>query len=270
MPQLPEVHTVVHSLSKKIINLRPVKYNELWHKVNYSKNSKLLHHKISDTIIKNIDRRGKYIVIDIEDAFIIFHLRMTGYLYHSKAIPLSNKHIRCYFTFSDNSFLIFEDIRKFGGFYFTKSLNILKDKIGLDALDPQITGSWLFGIMKKKEIKIKYFLLNQKFICGLGNIYIDEILWESMIHPLCKTNKINIKKTYKLVSTIRKVLNKSIRYHGTTFMNFKFDNMKTGNYKSKLNVFDRKNKACKKCKNIITKKHICGRGTYFCPNCQKL
>ena len=270
MPELPEVQTVIDNLLPKINKLEISNYYEYWNKVNYSNNSKILKREISNTTILNIIRMGKYIIIQCNTKFITFHLRMTGFLYYAELLPDNKNHVRCYFEFSNNSFLIYEDIRKFGGFFYTQNLTFLKNKLGIDALDDNLTHKYLFKILKKKKKKLKYFLLDQKYICGLGNIYIDEVLWESKLHPEYQTNNMTLKKTSYLIIAIKKILIKSIKFHGTTIINFKFDNMKTGNYKSELNVYGRRDGKCNSCNFRIIKKHLCGRGTYFCPSCQKL
>ena len=116
---------------------------------------------------------------------------------------------------------------------------------------------------------VKSLLLDQSIICGLGNIYIDEILWASKIHPAKKSNSINKIQSNMLHMKIINILNQSIKYHGTTIINFKFDNMRTGLYKNKLNVYARNNKLCKLCKNKIIKIRISGRGTHLCSYCQR-
>ena len=195
---------------------------------------------------------------------------MTGYLYHSKNISENKKHLRCYFTFSDNSYLLFEDIRKFGGFYYYKSLELLNNKLGIDPFDSNFTFIWLKNNISNKKSTIKSLLLNQKFICGLGNIYIDEVLWLSKIKPsktACEIGKLKIKILH---TSIIVVLKESILFHGTTIKNFKFDNMKTGDYKDKLNVYGRKGESCKRCvTNIINTMKISGRTTHFCTKCQR-
>ena len=117
---------------------------------------------------------------------------------------------------------------------------------------------------------IKYFLLDQSNICGLGNIYIDEILWAAKINPKKTVSSLNKKNINALLFNTIKILSESIRFHGTTILNFKFDNMKTGNYKAQLNAYGRENLDCKECNNKIKKIKLCGRSTYFCKNCQKL
>jgi len=192
---------------------------------------------------------------------------MTGYLYLSTNIPPNNKHIRCIFSLESNEYIIYEDIRKFGGFYIFYSLSDLDNKIGIDPFNKEFTPQWLTKNLSKKSGMIKHLLLNQKFICGLGNIYIDEILWKSKIHP--KNTSQHIKNINLLYNNIISTLNDSIAFHGTTIINFKFDNMKTGNYKNQLKVYGRENLPCYICKNKISKERVAGRGTYMCIHCQK-
>ena len=270
MPELPEVQTVINSLKPLILNKNINKYNELWHKVNYNKKNKNLSEIIEGNKILDIQRMGKHIIIKLNKYYITFHLRMTGYLYSANDLPKNTKYIRCYFNLGYNSYLIFEDIRKFGGFYLTKDINFLKNKLGIDALDRKLDLSFFIKNFSSKNQIIKYFLLNQSNICGLGNIYIDEILWSTKINPKRIVSSLNKKEINLLILNIKRILKESIKFHGTTILNFKFDNMKTGNYKTKLNVYGREKLNCKKCKNKINKMRLCGRSTYFCSDCQKL
>ncbi|MBI65189.1 MAG: hypothetical protein CMG64_02710 [Candidatus Marinimicrobia bacterium] len=270
MPELPEVQTVINSLKPLIINKKIKEYNELWHKVNYNKNNKDISSIIEGKKITSLNRLGKHIIIQIDEYYITFHLRMTGYLYSTKNLPENKKHIRCYFNLSSNLYLIFEDIRKFGGFYLTKDIIFLKEKLGIDALDRNLDYLFFKKNFIKKTQMIKYFLLDQSNICGLGNIYIDEILWATKINPKKTVSSLNKKNINALLYNTIKILSESIRFHGTTILNFKFDNMKTGNYKAQLNAYGRENLDCKECNNKIKKIKLCGRSTYFCKNCQKI
>ena len=269
MPELPEVQTVVNSLIKKIINKQIIDYNSLWHKVCYNKISNI-DKSVKNNVVKKIFRVGKHIVLKVDSRYLIFHLRMTGHLYYSRTIPENKKHLRCYFSFSDSSYLLFEDIRKFGGFYYYKDLVPLKNKVGIDPFDPNFTFDWLKNNILNKKATIKSLLLNQRFICGLGNIYIDEVLWISKINPSKIAHKISSMKIKILHTSIIEVLKESILFHGTTIKNFKFDNMKTGDYKDKLNVYGRKGMECKRCnKYIIITMQISGRTTHYCSKCQR-
>ena len=146
----------------------------------------------------------------------------------------------------------------------------MKNKLGIDPFDSNFNLNWLKNNISNKKATIKSLLLNQKFICGLGNIYIDEVLWISKIRPSKIAYKINSMEIKILHTSIIEVLKDSILFHGTTIKNFKFDNIKTGNYKDKLNVYGRKGTECKRCNGslIITIK-ISGRTTHYCPKCQR-
>ena len=194
---------------------------------------------------------------------------MTGYLYCTSNI-VNSKYLRYQIKLSNKSYLNFEDIRKFGGFYYLKNLKKLKNRLGCDPFSEKFTFNWLKNTLQKKKTMIKPLLLRQDLVCGLGNIYIDEILWDCKIHPEKISSKIKKNKIDELIFSIRRNLNKSIKYHGTTIMNFKFDNMKSGNYKSKLKAYGLNETPCYRCKNNIIKKKLCGRTSFYCPSCQKL
>ena len=266
MPELPEVQTVVNSL-KKLKNKKIVDFSYNWEKVIYNYPSKKFNQLIKSHIINSISRKGKYIILHIDNKYLICHLRMTGYLYLSKTIPSNDTYMRCFFTLDSHEYLIFEDVRKFGGFYIYTSLLDLEKKIGIDPFDKKFTKQWLKSNISYKKGMIKHLLLNQKFICGLGNIYIDEILWKSKIHP--RSISKNIRNIDTLYNNIISTLEESIKFHGTTIINFKFDNMRTGNYKNELKVYGRKDLLCYRCNKKIIKQRIAGRGTYLCLHCQK-
>jgi len=266
LPELPEVQTVVNSLLK-LKNKEIINFSYSWDKVIYNVPVKKFKNIIKSQTVNNITRKGKYIIIHLKDSYLICHLRMTGYLYISKNLPQQKNHIRGYFTLNNKEYLIFQDVRKFGGFYYYSSISELDIKIGLDPFDKNFTKEWLNKNLKRKKRMMKHLLLDQKFICGLGNIYVDEILWKSKIHP--KTNSQNIKDFNSLHFNIISTLKESIDFHGTTIINFKFDNMKTGNYKNKLMVYGRNNLPCNRCSKLIIKRRVAGRGTYICIYCQK-
>ena len=154
MPELPEIEIVKRSLFKKINKAKIV---------NVKINNKNLRYKIPRTFSKKLINE-KILKISRRSKYLIFHLRMTGNLYYSKNISENKKHLRCYFTFSDNSYLLFEDIRKFGGFYYYKNLKPLNDKLGIDPFDSNFTFNWFKKNISNKKSTIKSLLLNQKFI----------------------------------------------------------------------------------------------------------
>ena len=270
MPELPEVQTVINSIKNELINSKILKCDLFWKNIIYNYNNNDFVQHIENKVINDIYRKGKYIIFKLNTGFMICHLRMTGTLFIVKE-KKNKKHIQARFTIksSPNIYLSFKDIRKFGGFYYFKDIRNLYKKIGTDPFDKTFTETWLIKNIKNQKRMIKHLLLDQKFICGLGNIYVDESLWSAMIHPKILSHNINGEKIKALYKSIITILEDSIKHHGTTIKDFEFNNMKTGTYKNRLNVYNRDNKKCKRCSNIIIKIRVASRGTHICQNCQK-
>ena len=269
MPELPEVQTVVNSLKNKLIGRtiisveNPNGYLNVFHKISI----KDFNNYITTKIIKNIKRIGKYIVIELNDGFISIHLRMTGKLLFNE--DYTKKHISAKFLFEKNNYLIFDDVRKFGRIYYSKNLSWLNEKIGIDPLSINFSQEWLYKKLAYRKRMIKSLLFDQSFIAGLGNIYIDESLWKSKIHPLTIASKLSKNDVKKLHNAIVNILKKAIKFQGTTIINFYFDKNKKGNYGEKLYVYGRNNMNCLRCNEIITKIIVSQRGTHICYICQK-
>jgi formamidopyrimidine-DNA glycosylase len=273
MPELPEVQTVINSIKKELINSKIIRCELFWKNIIYNCNNNDFIQFIENKVINDIYRKGKYIIYELNQGFMVCHLRMTGTLFITKDKRNKN-HIQACFTIksSPNIYLSFKDIRKFGGFYYFEDIRNLYKKIGTDPFDKIFTESWLLKNIKKQQRMIKHLLLDQKFICGLGNIYVDESLWSSMIHPETLSHNINRKKIKALYKSIIIILEDSIKHNGTTIKDFEFnqfDNMKTGTYKNRLKVYNRDKRKCKRCFNIIIKIRVASRGTHICLSCQK-
>tara|TARA_B110000263_G_scaffold153735_1_gene133421 strand:- start:3396 stop:4196 length:801 start_codon:yes stop_codon:yes gene_type:complete len=266
LPELPEVQTVVNSLAK-LKNKKIILFESYYSKIIFNLDYSSFLENILNKRIINIYRRGKYILIKLNSGYLACHLRMTGQLFLSDDIPSNKTHMRAFFKLS-KGFLIYNDIRKFGGFYYFDDIDDFNSKVGVDPYDKEFTPNWLKKGLSSRYRSIKHLLLDQKFICGLGNIYIDEILWLSRIHPKKKSNEIkNIQVFY---DNILLILNNSIKYHGTTIINFSFDNMKTGDFKNELKVYGREHMLCYNgCNNKIIKEKIASRSTHYCKKCQK-
>ena len=272
MPELPEVQTVVNHLHPaitgfKIVTVKtpneykPVLENGLIDKyINFLKDKKIL----------SVIRRGKYIVFNLNNGYLLIHLRMTGKILLKKPIKKNMKYVSFQLCFSNGKNLYFEDIRKFGRVYICKSLNWLEKKIGIEPLSDKFTPEWLFKQLSNHKRMIKPLLLDQKIIAGLGNIYVDESLWEAGIHPKSNSNTINQIQTKRLQSSIKNILNKAIKYQGTTIINYSFGQNKKGNFTNELQIFGKHKTPCPKCNLLIIKEFIAQRGTHYCNNCQKL
>ena len=269
MPELPEVETVTNSIKKHILNMSFDTLIIKWSKVLYNFSDSDFKSQIKNKKIVNVFRRAKYIIIDFNSCIMAIHLRMTGRLYVVPELDKTKKHISAFLQFSDK-YLIFEDTRKFGRFYLYNDIEILNEKLGVEPLTSTFSYNWLKKNLYNRNRQIKALLLDQSFIAGLGNIYTDEALWFSRIHPLSKSNQIPEKNIQKLVGSIKDVLAKSMKSGGTTIRDYTYDYSYVGNYALNLKVYGRKDEKCERCKTLITKHVIAQRGTYICLECQKI
>ena len=268
MPELPEVQTVVNHIRDDLIGKTIIGIIPMWEKSLHNFKPKDLSIKNKKNIILDVRRRAKFIIIDLGDFIIAVHLRMTGKLYiqNGSSIP---KYTRAIIKLKNSQDLIFDDIRKFGRIYLYKNLTKIDSKHGPEPLGKEFTGEWLYDNLKKRNRNIKALLLNQSFIAGLGNIYVDESLWISGIHPNSISSAISKPKVSLLHNSIQNILKKAIDNHGTTIMSFSFLNGRVGNYRNELKIFGKQGQPCKACRNLIKKIKVAGRGTHICSTCQK-
>ncbi len=288
MPELPEVETVRLQLLSKIKNKQIKKvqvFNEKTVRSNESFTKVLTHKTFS-----NIDRIGKLMIFSFKNEpnlFLLAHLKMTGqffYLDKKKKISggghsmteldqkdLPNKHSRVAFYFTDDSALFFNDMRKFGYIELadTERVKKAKGRFGPEPIKNDFDKVTFATNLKKKNRSIKAVLLDQTFIAGLGNIYVDEVLFKAKVSPERKASDVTQKEAYTIAKASGEVMNKAISVGGTTFQHFKDTGGKNGNYTDYLKVFGKHKTACPRCKTMIQKIRVAGRGTHFCPTCQK-
>ena len=267
MPELPEVQTVVNSLIKPLSGRMIININAHWPKVFDNFHPEILFKKQSQLKIITVFRRAKFIIIQLEDSILAIHLRMTGKLYVSEK-SLLPKHTSAVIKLDKKMNLIFEDVRKFGRIYFFKNLDIINTRHGIEPLSDMFQIEIFQKILFSKKRNIKALLLDQSIIVGLGNIYVDESLWMSGIHPNSLSYLIPKLKIKKLHHSIISILNEAIESKGTTIIDFSV-NGQSGKYSSKLSVYGRENEQCLNCKSTIIKLRVCGRGTYVCKICQR-
>jgi len=270
MPELPEVEVVVKILKSKLINKKIIDV--------FVNNDKLLKNssklsfvkKIKNKTILNFNRIGKYIIFILnDDNSLISHLRMEGKYRIEKNKYIFRKHDHIIFELENNQYLIYNDTRAFGTFHLStydyKNEDYIS-KLGFEPID--INPENLFKIFKKRKTSIKNVLLDQTIISGLGNIYVNEVLFIAKIDPEKPANEISILETKKIVDESIKIFSKSIENGGSSISTYSSVNDKKGSFSKYLLVHNRLNKKCKICKSIIKKKKIGGRGTYYCEVCQ--
>ena len=281
MPELPEVETIKRGLQEKIKNkqIKDVVINV--DKIVKKPSLEEFITKIKGKKIKEIDRRGKYIIIylDSKDKLIV-HLGMTGlliYPYDNKITEkeIKPKHNHLIFTFTDDTQLVFNDVRRFGKIFLVSNIDEIESisKLGIDPLEDYFTEEVFIQVLnKKKKGKIKPFLMNQKFITGLGNIYANEVLYRSNIHPLRLISSLIEEEVKNLYQQIKLVLSEAVELRGSTVADeaYRDTDGDKGKFAKKLQVYDRKGEPCIKCGHPIEVVRIEGRSSFICPQCQKL
>jgi formamidopyrimidine-DNA glycosylase len=266
MPELPEVETIVRELRTKIIDEVFVEFKPLW-SGSFITNTNLALKKRQ---IEEINRKGKYIVFKLDKGFLLTHLRMTGQLIVKKSLPESRQHLRLLFKFQSGNYLLFYDLRKFGRIFFTENPEDVLRNTGIDALSEDFDLKTFKKIVKNRKTSVKPFLLNQKFISGFGNIYVDESLFRARIHPHAKLSDLSAQSLNNLFRESREVLLEAIDRMGSTISNYKTTGGGFGTNQNYFRVYQRNGLPCYVCKNTIKKTKIGGRGTHFCPKCQKM
>ncbi|MDV3166941.1 MAG: DNA-formamidopyrimidine glycosylase [Vigna little leaf phytoplasma] len=270
MPELPEVETTIRSLRHQLINQK-IKKIEIFYEPIMNHNKNLIDQLIGQTFLR-CERKGKFLLFFLSNDWVfIGHLRMEGKIYlRLLDQQMLNKDKHEHFRiFLDNDIVFrYYDVRKFGRFNFYKKIDYLKDmKFKQLALDPfDISINLFYQKLQKSYSNIKQILLNQKIISGIGNIYANEVLFLTRIHPETKARLLKWEQVDFLLQQMRKLLIEAINAGGTSINTFEVNGQK-GTFQQRLLVY-RKTK-CSVCNQIITKIKINGRSSYVCLRCQK-
>jgi len=271
MPELPEVETVVQTLRNLVIGRQIKDIDIYWNNIIEHISIKELKEKIKYQTINDIIRKGKIIIFVLDDYYLLSHLRMEGkyYIDHKQRI---DKHSHVSFKLDNGSFLIYNDVRKFGKISLSAKDNLDNHpylvKLGKEPF--VMDSKELYEKLQKKTIPIKTALLDQHIMSGLGNIYVDEVLFRSKIHPLTPANLIGKRKCKEIIENSVITLNKAISLGGTTIRSYTSSLGVTGLFQNELLVHTKKGQPCPNCGNEIIKIKVGGRGTYLCKKCQKL
>lgn len=269
MPELPEVQTVVNELQTelagKCFTTISVLTASLLKRTNGLDLSVFLNMPI-----QKVSRRCKYIIFEFSNNMgILTHLRMTGkYVFNPSDTDKKHCHIR--FAINSGEQLYYADIRKFGGIELVPNLQQHLAKFGCEPLSENFNFQTFSAYLKKSKRSLKAALLDQQFVCGLGNIYVDECLFLSHIHPAKCCNKVTSQEVRLLLKNIKMVLENAIKNMGTTLSDYRTTKNMAGENQQYLHVYGLDGTACKRCNSIIQKTRLVGRGTHFCPSCQSL
>lgn len=273
MPELPEVETVKETLKLKLIGKKIKDVKIYYDGIIAYPEVKEFSNQIKNLSIKDIKRRGKWLMFDLDKYYLLSHLRMEGkYFFKNKEDKLDN-HEHVVFTLDDDEELRYRDTRKFGKMYLIKkedinSIGPIKD-LGLEPWDDSLTKEYLRNKYKNKKLPIKTVLLDQSIIVGIGNIYADEILFLSRLNPLIKCCDLNDNDLGNIIKYTKEVLEKAIKLGGTTIRTYTSVDGVHGRFQNELLIHGKDKEVCPNCGQPVEKIRVGGRGTYYCINCQK-
>lgn len=274
MPELPEVETVKESLQPYLIGQKIIKTKVHVGKLIKHPSENLFVEKIAGRTIVKIARRGKYLLFHLDQNLtLVIHLRMTGQLLFFTKKAEYSRHTHLVFHFDSQRELRFIDVRKFGLIYLVptgnwEAIQGLK-QLGVEPLSPDFTLDLFRELLAGRKGMLKPFLLNQKEIAGIGNLYADEILFRSGLHPKRKINTLDTEEIKELYGAIINTLKQAVLCRGTSFQNYVDGCGELGGFQAHLQVYGRGGKPCIYCQIPLQKIKVAGRGTVFCPCCQK-
>ena len=269
MPELPEVETVVRTLERQIGNTAITDVNVLFEKILENTGKEEFAKRLQNKRFTSFDRRGKYLVFTLEDEVLIVHLRMEGKFYIEPIGSPLEKHTHIVFTLNDGRELRYNDVRKFGrmNLYKKDEEKTCLKGLGKEPFDETLSASYLKEKYARTSLAIKSALLDQSVITGIGNIYANEICFESGILPTRKANSLSDEEYETVITKCHSILKKAIAAGGTTIRSYTSSLGVSGLFQLSLSVYGEKQ--CPVCGNEIKKIMLNGRGTYYCSNCQK-
>lgn len=274
MPELPEVETVRRGLLK-IAKGRKINAIDVYYGKTIDGDVEEFRQALIGQTITDVNRRGKYLLFRFSNNLtMISHLRMEGKYFNQKQGKPIDKHTHVVFKFTDGTELCYHDTRKFGRMRLVKtgtemSVAGLKT-IGPEPTDQDFTVEYFRKILKRSRGKIKPFLLNQRHVAGLGNIYADEVLWMSKINPEQPANSLSDEQIRLLHDNIIKEIAVATKYKGTTVHSFTNAFGDAGVFQERLHAYGRGGEKCERCGTKMVKIKVAERGTTFCPHCQPL
>jgi len=272
MPELPEVETTLqgiapHLMGQTIIDVVVRHHTLRWPIPANLKN--LLH----GNIVKNLQRRAKYILIETDTGTLILHLGMSGRVRILSEPATAGKHDHVDILFSNQMCLRFTDTRRFGALLWTTDdpfKHSLLEKIGPEPLSTEFNGKYLWHHARRRKASVKSFIMDSRTVAGVGNIYAAEALFQSCIRPQKQAGKVSLEQYEKLATAIKLTLKNAIAKGGTTLKDFMKSDGTPGYFSIELQVYGRQGQPCIRCDTTLKSTRIGQRSTVYCPSCQKV
>ncbi|SRR5579883_139235 len=259
MPELPEVETVVRSIAPHLAGRRIVSATFSSRFITPGNRRKLAE-RFAGRVIRQVRRRGKFIVITLDEGVLSIHLGMTGKLLIDGP---RGEHAHGVFML-DQGTLVYDDPRQFGRIEWSPKRI---EKLGPEPLEIGLEDFMIR--LRSRKSRVKPLLMNQAFLAGLGNIYVDEALFSAGIHPLAAASRVSGARAAKLHQAIQEILRLAIEHRGSSISDYVDGDGRRGYFQVMHRVYGREGEPCLKCGTAIRKIVVGGRGTHFCPQCQK-
>ena len=275
MPELPEVETVRARLEPKLVGRRFEHVGIFDPRLTRPADPAGVAAELEGERVAALDRRGKYLIVRFESGrVLLIHLRMTGQLLHANGgrPPAEDVHRRAVVSLDDGSDVVYRDVRRFGTWQLLDEddlLPYLAQRIGREPLVRSFTSKRLAEALEGRRAPLKSALLDQRRLAGVGNIYADEALWRARLHPLRPAGELSAEEIAALHRGIRAALRAGIARQGATLSNYRTPDGSPGRMQEEFRVYGREGEPCERCGTPIEKIRAGGRGTWYCPSCQR-
>lgn len=269
MPELPEVETSRRGIEPYLVGHKIIRTDIRFPTLRWPISKALF--ELKDELILSVQRRAKYLLIELTKGWIVVHLGMSGSLRILTSDKKPEKHDHVDLIMSNGVTLRYTDPRRFGAWLWFEDLSDSPQlkMLGPEPLSDDFTGEYLFNLSRGKRLLVKSWIMDNKVVVGVGNIYASESLFEAGILPQRTIGSLTKSEFDKLALTIKKVLQRSIEQGGTTLRDFLQSDGKPGYFAQQLQVYDRGGEACRICGTLIEVEKIGQRSTYFCCKCQR-
>ncbi len=273
MPELPEVETVCRTLRERLCGVRIVRVRVIEGRLRQPVAGDFAE-TLEGRRVAAVTRRGKYIVTALEAGWTwVSHLGMSGKLAFREPDAPVEKHDHLVFTLDDGGELRYHDPRRFGLCVLLRSRELEAwppfARLGLDPLDRRFTGDYLQPFLHRSRRTIRDLLLDQQVVCGLGNIYVNEVLFRIGLRPTRRSHRISRARCAELARATRALLREAIRWRGSSVSDYRDGNDRRGGFQWRLRVYDRKGAPCYGCGTAIKRIGLGNRGAFYCPRCQR-
>ncbi|MGT2910492.1 DNA-formamidopyrimidine glycosylase [Streptococcus cameli] len=272
MPELPEVETVRRGLERLVVGKKIVAAEVRVPRM-VSPEPEAFVLTVAGQTIQAIRRRGKYLIFELDECLMISHLRMEGkYLLFEDMVP-DNKHFHALFQLDTGETLVYQDVRKFGTLELIAKSDeeafFVQKKIGPEPTEQAFKLRPFETALLSSQKKIKPYLLEQSLVAGLGNIYVDEVLWAAKVHPERVASTLKKAQIKRLHDETIRILQLGIEKRGSTIRTYRNALGEDGTMQDFLMVYGKTDQPCARCGRAIQKIKVGGRGSHFCPRCQK-